>query len=237
MNGRQNPIQKARAAPARREVPVKRVDRRQRRSEEIRGRLYHAALRLFAERGFQETTVEAITEAADVGKGTFFNYFPTKEHVLAAYGSERLAEVERALNRARSTTGPVLEVLRDLAVDAAGQAKERPALLRAIFAAHASCAPVRAQLKQRLHTGRELLAEIFALAQGRGEVRRDLSAMDLSRRTQGLVLGVTMYGALVAEEPLARKTEEIWEIFCAGLLPGRNGKHSRKRREPRRNAA
>src|SRR6201997_5697381 len=78
-------------------------DRRKRRSNETRERLFRAALQLFAEKGFAETTVEDITEAADVGKGTFFNYFPTKEHVLAAYGGERIAAVERALQKACAT--------------------------------------------------------------------------------------------------------------------------------------
>lgn len=50
--------------------------------------LYQAALRLFEQRGFDETTVQAITEAADAGKGTFFHYFPTKDHVLVAYWNE-----------------------------------------------------------------------------------------------------------------------------------------------------
>ena len=54
-----------------------RSGRRERRRLETRDRLYRAALELFGERGFLETTVEDITEAADVGKGTFFNYFPT----------------------------------------------------------------------------------------------------------------------------------------------------------------
>src|SRR2546422_8324892 len=60
------------------------TSRRQRRSAEIRERLFRAALNLFAKKGFAETTVEDITEAADVGKGTFFNYFPSKEHILLA---------------------------------------------------------------------------------------------------------------------------------------------------------
>ena len=53
-------------------------DRRERRRVETRERIYRAALRIFAQRGYLETTVEDITDAADVGKGTFFNYFPTK---------------------------------------------------------------------------------------------------------------------------------------------------------------
>ena len=49
-----------------------------------------AALRLFADKGFAETTVEDITNAADVGKGTFFNYFPSKEHILIAFSDLQL---------------------------------------------------------------------------------------------------------------------------------------------------
>src|SRR5246127_2182870 len=85
-----------------------RSDRRERRRLETRERLYRAALELFGERGFLETTVEDITEAADVGKGTFFNYFPTKEHVLATFGAERIALIERAHERAKSSSEPVL---------------------------------------------------------------------------------------------------------------------------------
>jgi AcrR family transcriptional regulator len=51
--------------------------RRERRRAETREKLFRAAMRLFAEQGFFETTTEDITEAADVGQGTFCNYFPT----------------------------------------------------------------------------------------------------------------------------------------------------------------
>src|SRR5271169_2514845 len=97
------------------------ANRRERRSAEIRARLYRAALRIFAERGYLETTVADITDAADLGKGTFFNYFPTKEHVLAAYGEERVATIDRALQKARASDGPVLPVLKQLVMDLAGQ--------------------------------------------------------------------------------------------------------------------
>src|SRR5438876_840019 len=70
-------------------TPRSAPDRRQRRSAEIRERLFRAALNLFAQKGFLETTVEDITEAADVGKGTFFNYFPSKDHILLAFGEIR----------------------------------------------------------------------------------------------------------------------------------------------------
>jgi AcrR family transcriptional regulator len=202
-----------------------RLGRRERRSAETRERLYRAALRLFAERGFQETTVEDITEAADVGKGTFFNYFATKEHVLAAFGGERVGALEHALEQARATKGPILDVLRDLALNVAGQSKESPALLRAIYAAHATSAPVRAQLQKRMQTTRRLLADIFALAQERGEVRRDLSAADLARRTQIVFVGLTLAWAVVPEDSISKRSVAVWDIFHLGLLAPGARKH------------
>src|SRR5271165_5407580 len=84
-------------------------DRRQRRSTETRERLFRAALRLFAEKGFAETTVEDVTNAADVGKGTFFNYFPSKDHILLAFGEMQLAKLRAAIDEARATTQPMPE--------------------------------------------------------------------------------------------------------------------------------
>ncbi len=214
-------------AAARRATPP-RAGRRERRRAEIRDRLFRAALELFAERGFLETTVEDITEAADVGKGTFFNYFPTKEHVLATLGAERLAVIQRAHDQSKK--GPVLPVLKDLATDLAGQSAESAALLRAIYAAHASCEPVRAELRKRLLIGRRLLAEIFERAQKSGEVRRDESPEELARLTQILLLGVILAWALNPDSSLRKTAEQVWDLFFANLRadqkrrPGRSGR-------------
>ena len=191
--------------------------RRERHRAEIRDRLFRAALRLFAERGYLQTTVEDITNAADVGKGTFFNYFPTKEHVLAAFGEDRIASIERGLEQARKTAGPILPVIKNLAIDLAGQSAESPALLRSIYAAHASCEPVRAQMQKRSQNARKLLGEMFALAQERGEVRRDLSSADLGRLTQLVFHGVTLVWALSPDSGLLETTEFVWDLISPAM--------------------
>lgn len=66
--------------------------RTQRRRIETRRRIVEAAVTLFETQGFDATTVEQITEAADIGKGTFFTHFPTKEGVFS-YLSEHVLEL------------------------------------------------------------------------------------------------------------------------------------------------
>ncbi|HEY4710220.1 MAG TPA: TetR/AcrR family transcriptional regulator [Candidatus Acidoferrales bacterium] len=221
----------ASSTAATRHAVLPQTGRRERHRTEIRERLFRSALRLFAERGYMETTVEDITEAADVGKGTFFNYFQTKEHVLATFGAERLASVERALERAKA--GPVLPVLRELASDLAGHYTENPALLRAIYAAHASCAPVRAELHKRLQTGRRLLAGIFAIAQQRGEVRRDIPPTELARLTQVVLLGITLAWALHPDSSLGGTSQDAWDLFLPGIVADTKRKSAKNRRSAR----
>jgi AcrR family transcriptional regulator len=220
--------------PPRRAIPrALRPSRRARRSANIRERLFTAALQLFAERGYQKTTVEDITEAADVGKGTFFNYFPTKEHVLATYGEERIALMHRALKEAKSGNRPVQVVLKELVADLAGHSSESPDLLRSIFAAHLSSAPIRTHLQERLRRGRRLMAEIFALAQESGEIRRDEPAAELARLTHIIFMGVTIAWALNPDSVLRKTSEEIWELLSPNFLnrktqAARNSRRSRR---------
>lgn len=72
------------------------LGRRERNKRSKRHRMLTESLRLFREKGFEQTTVSEITQAAGVAKGTFFNYFPTKETVLLALGEQMLGKLELA---------------------------------------------------------------------------------------------------------------------------------------------
>ena len=80
--------------------------RRERKKEQTRTRIIAAALDLFAQNGIDNVTVDDIAAAADIGKGTFYNYFETKEDIVVAFMVDMepkiQAEVQRLLESART---------------------------------------------------------------------------------------------------------------------------------------
>ncbi|WP_433332786.1 TetR family transcriptional regulator [Spirillospora sp. CA-294931] len=70
---------------------------RERKKRQTRRAISDAALRLFAERGYEETTIADIAAAAEVSPRTFFSYFPSKEDVVFAELDDRMAEVAEGL--------------------------------------------------------------------------------------------------------------------------------------------
>ncbi|WP_141955175.1 TetR family transcriptional regulator [Actinoallomurus bryophytorum] len=70
---------------------------RERKKLRTRGAIAGAALRLFDQRGYEETTISDIAAAAEVSPRTFFSYFPSKDDVVFAEMDERLADVRAGL--------------------------------------------------------------------------------------------------------------------------------------------
>jgi AcrR family transcriptional regulator len=83
-----------------------------------RGRLEQAALRLYVERGFEQTTVAEIATEAGLAERTFFRHFTDKREVLFA-GSGALQELLVTHVAGSPDTTPPMQVIAD-ALQAAG---------------------------------------------------------------------------------------------------------------------
>src|SRR3954467_5213385 len=83
---------------------------RQRKKESSRRAIEDAAWELFAEKGYEETSINDIAERADVAPRTFFRYFPTKEAVLYPQFDELLQSVRDEFGK-RPADEPVITSL------------------------------------------------------------------------------------------------------------------------------
>lgn len=89
---------------------------RERKKQRTREAIATVALTLFAERGYQQTTVAEIAEAAEVSKGTLFAYFPSKEEIVFADTAPLREELHHEL-RHRSNGLSAVETLRAFVAD------------------------------------------------------------------------------------------------------------------------
>lgn len=193
--------------------------RRQRRATETRIRLFRCALALFAKRGFPNVTVEEITEAADVGKGTFFNYFDSKEHVLGVMGEIQIAKLAEA--RAMTAEGKlaIYDVLRHLSRRITEEPGRSPELARALISSFLASEAVREIVREAMASGRKMLAEIMDAGKRRGEIDRTLNSDELASQFLQTFLGTVLVWSLHEQPPLAGWIEtafmHLWRAIAA----------------------
>ncbi len=96
------------------EAKKSKKSRSQKRAKRTRKKLKEAALDAFSEKSVDAVTVEEITEKADVGKGTLYQYFDDKEEIvvtLVGEAVEHLIERIRSCESAPETLEDMLEHL------------------------------------------------------------------------------------------------------------------------------
>jgi AcrR family transcriptional regulator len=195
------------------------LGRRERRRLETREKLYRTAMELFAKRGFFETTTEDITEAADVGQGTFFNYFPTKSHVLLVLSEKQLGKVQAAAQQAETGDLSIREVFRRFIHAIVEELAPSQALTRSLLTTFVSLDDIRGLMSDTMAQGRAGLAKICAIGQERGEIRKDRKAADLAMTFQRNVLGALLLWSMQSRADLhawlGKTLEDFWEIAAA----------------------
>ncbi|MGD8923125.1 MAG: TetR/AcrR family transcriptional regulator [Candidatus Zixiibacteriota bacterium] len=96
--------------------PEKPRTRQQRRTSVTRQRLLDAARAVFAEKGLDLTTIDDITERADVGKGTFYYHFKSKERLIRELIKRMLGELIATIDRKHNPEDDLPDALDNLIV-------------------------------------------------------------------------------------------------------------------------
>ncbi len=96
---------------------------RQKKNAQVKQVLYDAAMELFQRKGFDETSVDEITQRAGFSRAIFFYHFVAKQGVLRHYGQKLQGLVEKLLEETDPTTSP-LERIREVFFAMANEARE-----------------------------------------------------------------------------------------------------------------
>jgi AcrR family transcriptional regulator len=197
------------------------MGRRERRAAETRLRLFRCALQLFATRGFPNVTVEDITQAADVGKGTFFNYFESKDHVLGVMAEIQLGKVHEAAIHAERGDQPIHSVLHNLFRRAAEEPGRSPDLARALISCFLASEGVRAIIERNMREGRKTIAKIVSLGQKRGEIDTRLKKEKVAIQVLQALMGTVLFWSLHEEPELAVWIEDSFQHFWRSVAGSR----------------
>ena len=196
---------------------LKQVGRRERRAAETRLRLFRCAVQLFSERGFTNVTVEDITEAADVGKGTFFNYFESKDHVLGVLAEIQLGKVREAVEEAEAGKRPIESVLHELFVGLAEEPGRSPELARALVSGFVSSKRSTEIMALNMAKGRETIARAIEIGQKRKEIDPRLKKDRVALQAQQTFLGALLIWSLTGEQKLQTIVESSFQLLWKAI--------------------
>jgi len=149
------------------------------RGEATRGQLIAVATRLFAERGYEDTSIEAVLREAAVSRGSLYHHFASKEALGYAIVEEKIAKLTRdRWLRPMLNDGEAIDIL----IRVVQRMPARPRDVRAgcpLLLLATEMSPLDEQFRKRLERifrdWEKGVAALLRKGQSQGTVRRDLN--------------------------------------------------------------
>ncbi|MER6511278.1 TetR/AcrR family transcriptional regulator [Nonomuraea sp. NPDC001636] len=187
--------------------------RRERKKRETRQRIVSAAIALFEEQGYEQTTVTQIAAAADVDPKTFFNYFRTKDEVLFVDMERDFDVLVAAIADRRPEEGPGEVLARAVERYAAHRRPKIPAKEAAELSGVTRLALSTPALQAK---GLYLLLDLQQRVVG--ELLKVFPGLDpiTAAAMIGALMGAIQQAGLASVQ-LGRSQEELWEAGRHGV--------------------
>jgi AcrR family transcriptional regulator len=191
------------------------TSRRERKKIAVRSQILSTAIELFSRRGLDDVTIDEIAAAADVGKGTVYNYFATKEDIVVAFMADLEARMAPTIARFRPGERPVHRALAGYILLHFRLKEPYHAFVRVflaqMFMDTARFLPYMVEMQRYIDPP---LHSLFASLEERGKLRTDI---DLP---QTMHLGLTALWAV--EGPPFQQTTEVvrqqMQFFTQGIM-------------------
>ena len=153
---------------------AEKISLRKQKKLQARQKILLAATNLFQEQGFANTSIAGIMQAAELGVGTFYNYFSSKEEVLLTLAKILREDVEKNISVA-SKYNPSSSELLELCCVCTAKLIDKNRFILPLFISASEHSDKPEQITQSLSPGfGELFEEIILRGQQRGEFRDDV---------------------------------------------------------------
>ena len=202
------------------------LPRREIKKQATRERIIEAGIRIFTARSIEAATVDEIAAAADVGKGTIYNYFETKEDIVVAFMVDIEKKIQSEAMRLSRSSRPLHQVLTEFLLYHLRSKEPYHGFVRVFMAQmYGEGATFLRRIVELQKVIDPPLEALFGRLLDRGLIRDDIELKQLILIFKTLQVGLTTVWAMEgppwkASHQLARQQ---MRIFCEGI-----GKRGRK---------
>lgn len=196
---------------------------REKKKKATKAAIMKAAINLFGDRGYENTSVSALAKAAGIGKGTIYSYFASKNEILLAFCEEELAfvykEIQSKLDPDASLADKMLLVfMSEFRFVTKNKSFGRTLLREMTFPKEITIDKSRTVEEKFL----ELFVAILQEAQQNGELSQDLELIITGGHFYSLylmALSAWYSGRLLTEEDVQETLKIMIEQTLTGLMP------------------
>lgn len=163
------------------------MGRREEKRDLTRQQILSAAADLFSEKGYESTTLEEVTERANVSKGTLYYNFESKEDLVVALRRQALSGTVTQVMELMNNGGDPLFLMEKLFLERAAFTEKNPELSKVFFTQRLQffffrdehiAPPDTEEGKKRQF--RRTIYELVCDAQKRGQIRSDAAPQELA---------------------------------------------------------
>lgn len=190
---------------------------REQKKQETRRAIQSAAVKLFAEKSFENTSIEDIANEAGIGKTTVYGYFTTKIDIFVNYCDEELDQAFTKLQATDRYEKPLLDLLVNffmIKFTFVTKNREfgRQMLREMVF-------PSESNDKAKVHDQRyfDILEDFFRTAQDRGEISTKHELFNLTVHFFSLYLGLLAGWYTGYLDSLADAEEAMSTLFSQAI--------------------
>jgi AcrR family transcriptional regulator len=195
------------------------VDKQRKRSEIAR-----IAIETFSKKGFENTTIQEIADAAKIGKGTIYEYFKTKEDIIAQVTIEFFSEMEKSMGAAFFKTVNSREKLQRMIQETMKITEEMEHLLSIyleiwlIFLRGHGYSETIKMFDEFLMNMRSSIVQIIEEGKKTGDFRKNVDSESTAISLFAALDGIAVHYMLSKPKfDLEKITREFMDIFLSGL--------------------